>query len=186
MNVSAVSPSANFYDPIRKADRADGAPRTEARPQKSQPDQKLTPEELAVVQELKEIDRSVRAHEAAHMAAGAGMTSGATFTYQRGPDGGNYAVGGEVRINGSGARTPEEAIQKARQLRAAALAPADPSGQDRAVAAAATAMEQEAMAQSAQLKAEAANDQGKPQSSAVASAYDTKDDRVGKLFHGYA
>lgn len=120
------------------------------------------------------------------MAAGAGMTSGASFTYQRGPDGGNYAVGGEVRINSSGARTPDEAIRKARQIRAAALAPADPSGQDRAVAAAATAMEQEAMAQSAQLKAEQANDRGKPKISVAANAYGATDDRVGKLFNSYA
>ncbi len=139
-----------------------------------------------MVQELKNIDRTVRAHEAAHMAAGAGMTSGATFTYQRGPDGGNYAVGGEVRINSSGARTPEEAIHKARKIRAAALAPADPSGQDRAVAAAATAMEQQAMAQSAKMKAEEAIDRGQAKSSAVASAYGTEDERVGTLLNSYA
>lgn len=186
MNVSALSPTVNFYDPIKKADQTDGVSRTTMRSEQRRPDQQLSPEELAVVQELKKIDRSVRAHEAAHMAAGAGMTSGATFTYQRGPDGGNYAVGGEVQINSSGARTPEEAIQKARKIRAAALAPADPSGQDRAVAAAATAMEQQAMTQSAKMKAEEANDRGQAKSWAVANAYGVEDERVGTLHNSYA
>jgi hypothetical protein len=192
MNVFAVAPSANYYDPIKKTDRADATSRADAtlradvRPEQRQQVQKLTPEELAVVQELKSIDRSVRAHEAAHMAAGAGMTSGATFTYQRGPDGGNYAVGGEVRIHSTSGRTPEESIQKARQLRAAALAPADPSGQDRAVASAATAMEQEAMAQSVKLKAEEAAERFKSKSSEVGRAYDVAAERVGTLVDGYA
>ena len=159
---AAAPPAANFYSPSGKPDQADGALRAQARPAQHQPDQKLTPKELAVVQELKSIDQSVRAHESAHMAAGAGMTSGATFTYQRGPDGGNYAVGGEVRIHNSGGLTPEEALQKARQLRAAALAPADPSGQDRAVAAAATATEQEAIAEIIKLKADEAVERSKP------------------------
>jgi len=186
MNVSAASSTANFYDPINKADRTAGAPRSEVKTEQRQPGQKLTPQDLAVVQELKAIDQSVRAHEAAHMAAGAGLTSGATFTYQRGPDGGNYAVGGEVRINSSGGRTPEVALRNARQIKAAALAPADPSGQDRAVAALATGMEQEAMAQIAQLKTEAANDQARPKTSALARAYGAMDDRVGKLLNSYA
>jgi hypothetical protein len=58
MNVFAVAPSANYYDPIKKTDRADATSRADAtlradvRPEQRQQVQKLTPEELAVVQEL--------------------------------------------------------------------------------------------------------------------------------------
>lgn len=90
-------------------------------------------------------DREVRAHEAAHMAAGAGLiTRGAAFTYETGPDGKRYAVGGEVGIDVSGGRTPEETLAKAERIRAAALAPAEPSTQDRQVAAEADRMAAEA------------------------------------------
>lgn len=111
----------------------------------------LSDEERAQLQKLKARDLQVRQHEQAHMAAGSGLiTSGASFTYEKGPDGVNYAVGGEVGISTSPGRTPQETIQRAQQIRAAALAPADPSGQDRSVAAEASKMEQQARAELAQ------------------------------------
>ena len=86
--------------------------------------------------ELAATDRQVRAHEAAHLAAaGALAQGGANFTTVRGPDGQMYAIGGEVSIDVSAARTPEATIAKAEQIRRAALAPADPSAQDYRVAA---------------------------------------------------
>ena len=89
----------------------------------------LSEADLKIVSELKARDRVVRTHEMAHMAAGAGIvTRGASFTYQTGPDGQRYAVGGEVGINTSPGRTPEETLAKSDRIRAAALAPADPSG----------------------------------------------------------
>ncbi len=99
----------------------------------------LSSEAEAVVAELKARDQEVRNHEQAHMAAGAGLTSGPTYTYQTGPDGHRYAVGGEVQIDtGTVAGDPEATIKKAEQVRKAALAPANPSAQDMAVAASAT------------------------------------------------
>lgn len=95
----------------------------------------LTSEELGIVLELQGIDTAVRAHEAAHMAAGAGLASGASFSFVQGPDGRSYAVGGEVGIDTSSESTPEATIAKMQQVRAAALAPASPSPQDRMVAA---------------------------------------------------
>jgi hypothetical protein len=56
-------------------------------------------------------------------------------------------VAGEVNIDTSPGRTPEETLERARTIQAAALAPADPSGQDRAVAARAQQMAQEAQQQ---------------------------------------
>jgi hypothetical protein len=100
---------------------------------------------------LKQRDAEVKAHEQAHMAAGGGLVQGAAvYTYEKGPDGAMYAVGGEVKIDASPARTPDETIRKAQQIRRAALAPAQPSATDHAVAAAAAAMEARARAEKAQ------------------------------------
>jgi len=108
----------------------------------------LSADDERTVARLRETDRAVRQHEQAHIAAGAGLvTGGPSFTYTTGPDGKRYAVGGEVSIDTSPARSPEATIAKARQIRAAALAPADPSGQDRRVAVAAARMEAEARAE---------------------------------------
>ncbi|MDR1995204.1 putative metalloprotease CJM1_0395 family protein [Azonexus sp.] len=99
---------------------------------------------------LQRADREVRAHEQAHMAAGAGLVRGSSYSYEAGPDNRRYAVAGEVSIDASPGRTPEETIAKARQIRAAALAPADPSTADRQVAAAAGQMEMQAQRELAQ------------------------------------
>jgi hypothetical protein len=109
----------------------------------------LSEEDLAQLTELKQRDREVRSHEQAHVAAaGQYARGGPTFEYQVGPDGQRYAIGGEVDIDTSPiANDPAATIQKAQQLRAAALAPADPSAQDRRVAAKATQMEAQARAE---------------------------------------
>lgn len=108
----------------------------------------LSEEEQKVVRELQQRDREVRQHEAAHAAAGGAYAGSPTYTYQRGPDGRQYAVGGSVSIDTSPVKgDPEATLQKARQVRAAALAPADPSGQDKSVAAAASALERQAQAE---------------------------------------
>ncbi len=105
----------------------------------------LSPEDRQLLARLQQRDREVRAHEMAHVAAGAGLvTRGASYTYQRGPDGQRYAIGGEVQIDTSPGRTPEETLAKAERIRAAAMAPADPSPQDHAVAAQAGRMAMEA------------------------------------------
>jgi hypothetical protein len=106
-----------------------------------------SPAEERQIAELRRVDRAVRAHESAHLAAGAGVVSGgARFQFTVGPDGKRYAVGGEVPIDSSPGRTPEDTLAKAQIIRRAALAPADPSATDRRVAAQAAAMEAEARA----------------------------------------
>ncbi|MDH5429817.1 MAG: putative metalloprotease CJM1_0395 family protein [Nitrospirota bacterium] len=103
-------------------------------------------EEQAEIEKLRKRDQEVRSHEQAHIAAAGGLAKGgATFSVQRGPDGKEYAVGGEVKIDTSPiAGNPKATIRKAQQIRAAALAPADPSAQDRAVAASANGLEVQA------------------------------------------
>lgn len=109
-------------------------------------------QELQQIKELKARDRVVRAHEAAHVAAGAGVVKGgATFSFQRGPDGVQYAIGGEVQIDVSEvAGDPQATARKADRIRAAALAPAQPSSTDQAVAARASQMAIEARAEISQ------------------------------------
>lgn len=93
-----------------------------------------------VVQQLQVRDREVRAHEAAHQSAGGSVTGGAKFTFVVGPDGRRYAVGGEVSIDVSAVPgEPEATIQKMQTVIRAALAPANPSSTDQAVAATARA-----------------------------------------------
>ena len=127
--------------------------------------EKKSADEERQIDRLVATDRNVRAHEQAHLSAGADLVrGGATFEYATGPDGKRYAVGGEVSIDSSKGRSPEETISKAARIRAAALAPADPSAQDRQVAAAASqlAMEarQEMVAQAQQERQSASGSNG--------------------------
>lgn len=111
--------------------------------------QGLTPDQQAAVRELQARDRAVRAHEAAHKAVGGALAGGVSLSYQNGPDGRQYAVGGEVPISLTTDRDPRTTVRTMRQVIAAALAPADPSAQDRAVAAQARAIQAEAERQAA-------------------------------------
>ena len=106
----------------------------------------LSSEEQQTVQQLKQRDMEVKTHEQAHRAiAGQYAAGGPTYSYQTGPDGRRYAVGGEVPIDISKEKTPEQTIQKMRVVRRAALAPANPSSADRNIAAAAGMKEGEAI-----------------------------------------
>ncbi|MBT8421964.1 MAG: hypothetical protein KJP03_02500 [Gammaproteobacteria bacterium] len=131
---------------------ADNHPRHNARS-----NGELTAEEQAKVQELRARDREVRAHELAHLAAaGRHARGGASFSYERGPDGRRYAVGGEVNIDTSEvAGDPSATIAKAAQIRRAALAPAEPSAQDRKIATQASAMAAKARSELAQQQRDA-------------------------------
>lgn len=110
----------------------------------------------AQVRELKQIEREVIAHEAAHMAAAGALGGGVSYTYTAGPDGKRYITGGEVPIQIQPGSTPEETLRNMQQVQRAALAPADPSGQDRQVAAQAAAMAAQARSEIAAKNAQRA------------------------------
>ena len=99
------------------------------------PLKKLTPEEEAQVRKLAQRDQEVKAHEQAHVAAAGGLAGAPRYEYQTGPDGRSYAVGGQVSISRSGSANTEQALQEAETVKRAATAPAQPSGQDLAMAA---------------------------------------------------
>lgn len=106
----------------------------------------LDSEEKSQLVQLQASDTKVRAHESAHLSAAAGIAAGgANFTYERGPDGRMYAVAGEVPISVSEGKDPQDTLEKMRQVEAAAMAPADPSPQDHAVAASARSGELKAL-----------------------------------------
>jgi hypothetical protein len=101
----------------------------------------LTAAQLRDVSWLQNRDRDVRAHEAAHEAAGGSLVGAPSFQYEVGPDGRTYAIGGDVTVNVSIVPgDPQATVTRMDQVRAAALAPADPSAQDDLVAAEAAAL----------------------------------------------
>lgn len=107
----------------------------------------LALKEERLLMKLRQVDREVRAHEQAHlMAAGPYARGSPHYEYVRGPDGRLYAVGGEVKIDTSPVPgDPEATLEKAQAIKRAALAPANPSPQDRLVAALADRMATKAM-----------------------------------------
>ena len=126
----------------------------------------LTEEERREVENLKRRDGEVRRHEAAHKAAaGQHAAGGPTFEYSTGPDGRRYATGGEVQIDTSEVPgDPQATIDKMQLIRRAANAPAEPSSQDRRVAAQAAATEAQARAELARSR----NENGDGESSVTA------------------
>ncbi|HCR65854.1 putative metalloprotease CJM1_0395 family protein [Oceanicaulis sp. UBA2681] len=141
--VSLSAAAQKLSDPASVAPQASSA-------KASQPGEQLSDAEQKQVAELKKRDREVRQHEQAHQAAGGQYASAPSYSFQQGPDGKQYAVGGEVQIDASPIPgDPAATIEKMRVVKAAALAPAEPSGQDRKVAAAADAAAQQARAEQA-------------------------------------
>jgi hypothetical protein len=111
-----------------KANSGEGEPK--------QSSAELSEGEREQVEALKLRDREVRAHEQAHKSVGGQYAGSISLSYQSGPDGQRYAVGGEVPIDVSPIQgDPQATIAKMNIVKAAATAPAEPSSQDAQVAA---------------------------------------------------
>lgn len=118
------------------------------------------------IAELKARDQEVKVHEQAHASIGGQYAGAPSYEYETGPDGQQYAVGGEVRIDVSEVpNDPRATIQKMQQVKAAALAPAEPSSADRSVAAQASRTLMEAQADLAAEMAKIATARPEPLSS---------------------
>jgi hypothetical protein len=111
-----------------------------------------------VIAKLEARDTEVRVHEAAHMGAGGGIAGAVSFDYQVGPDGKAYAIGGEVPIDISSENDPKATQEKMQKVKAAALAPANPSPQDMKVAATASMIEMKAKMDELKEKSEEAKE----------------------------
>jgi SprA-related family len=123
-----------------------------ARAAGSQEQDELSSEDQKVVEELERRDQEVRTHEQAHKTAGGRYAGAIHLDYQVGPDGARYAVGGHVPIDVAPMKgDPEGTLRKMDIVIRAALAPADPSGADRQIAA-------QAAGQAAQARADLAKE----------------------------
>jgi hypothetical protein len=108
----------------------------------------MSDEEKQEIASLKKRDAEVRQHERAHASAGGQFAGSPSFSYERGPDGRSYAVGGEVPIDVSPVPgDPEATVRKMQMVQRAALAPSEPSRQDRAIAARAASQKLQAQAE---------------------------------------
>lgn len=108
----------------------------------------LTEEEKAEVADLKRRDAETRRHEQAHATAGGPYAGAPSYTYERGPDGRSYAVAGTTPIDVTPISGDASAtIRKMETVKRAARAPAEPSAQDRKVAAQADAEKRKAQAE---------------------------------------
>lgn len=118
--------------------------------------QELTEEEQAEVEDMKARDSEVRTHENAHKRAGGQYAASPSYTYETGPDGKRYITDGEVSIDVGKEDDPQDTIEKMQVVKRAAMAPAQPSSQDRQVYAEASQKEAEARQELAQEKQEEA------------------------------
>ena len=142
---NAVSGEAGLGQKAQEDRLAPSEPKTDAR--------ELTEAEQDMVADLKARDAEVRRHEQAHAAVGGQHAGSPTYTYQTGPDGQQYAIGGAVSIDVSPVDgDPEATITKMEVVKAAALAPAEPSSADRQVASLADTQRAQAVADLAALR----------------------------------
>lgn len=86
-----------------------------------------------VLAKFKQSDAQVRTHEQIHASIGH-TTTPISYTYQQGPDGKMYAVGGSVRFDTSIPTDPKAAAFKLDQIQKAASGVADASGADNTIA----------------------------------------------------
>jgi hypothetical protein len=135
-------------------EQTDGKSEQQAEQQEKQEQQEIQQE----VQQLKSRDQEVKTHEQAHAAIGGRYAGAPSYSYELGPDGKQYAVAGEVQIDISPvAGDPQATVQKMQQVRAAALAPAEPSSADRRIAANAAQQQIQAQAELVKQTSAAAN-----------------------------
>ena len=111
----------------------------ETEQQESKDPRQLTEADLARIRQLTLTDTQTRLNEEAHVRVGGQYASSPAYDFETGPDNRQYAVSGEVTFNSTPiAGNPEATIRKLAVVKRAALAPAEPSPKDRAVATKAT------------------------------------------------
>lgn len=110
---------------------------TEAGARPSKPSgEPMTEEEVLELNDLKLRDQEVRTHEQQHAAVGGQHAGSPNYEYETGPDGKQYAVEGHVQVDMSPVPgDPQATIDKMQQIKAAAMAPAEPSQADKNAAA---------------------------------------------------
>lgn len=95
----------------------------------------------AEIRRLLAFQNKVIQHERAHAMVGGGLAGNPSYIYTTGPDGKKYISGGEVSIRIPGGTTMEDTLAMVQKVKAAAMAPADPSPQDIKTASKASSLE---------------------------------------------
>lgn len=91
----------------------------------------LDEREKKLIHELRRRDSETKQHEQAHIAAGGSLiVSGPSYKFITGPDGRNYAIGGQVSLDITPEHDPHDTLKKAEQIERTAMAPMKPSPQD--------------------------------------------------------
>lgn len=159
---SVLAPSPSLFAPAAKNPAGASGGNAQGGSLLQNPNE-LTDEEEKQVQELKARDTEVRAHEQAHKTVGGPYAGAVSYETTTGPDGRDYAVAGEVKIDVSPVSNNAEAtVRKMEIVERAALAPAEPSPQDRAVAAQARAIKIQAQADMQEQQQAEKNGEEKP------------------------
>lgn len=84
---------------------------------------------------LQQRDRQVRAHENSHLMVANGLAGTPIYQYQRGSDGHNYAISGQINMNTDVyAGKQERQLDQLQKIYRAALAPLNPSVKDLQIA----------------------------------------------------
>ena len=86
-----------------------------------------------VLNKFKHSDANIQSHEQTHASIGR-TTAPISYTYQEGPDGKMYAIGGHVKLDTSIPDDPKAALFKLDQIKRASLGPSDVSGADIGIA----------------------------------------------------
>ena len=137
--------------------------------QAAAPGAKSEAADAALLQRLEDRDAKVRAHEMAHVMAAGGQAQGLPqYTYQTGPDGRAYAVGGAVNISVSSSGDAESAARQAETAQRAALATGETSTRDALTANQAGAIASRARQRALSAYAEAGQDSSRPDLSLTA------------------
>lgn len=133
--LSISSPSGETLSSLR-AELADAVrERDTAEPAIARTPDRLSPPDRAVVEQLRQRDAQIRQEETAHAGVAGAMAGPISYTYQRGPDGRQYATGGSVSISLRPVTgDPAEARRIGSRLAAAAMAATNPSAADIAAA----------------------------------------------------
>lgn len=119
--------------------------------------EQLSAAEKADLTRLQQRDQQVRQEEKAHAAVAGDLAGPITYSFQQGPDGRQYAVGGSVGIRATTVSgDPDEAKRLGGRMAAAANAATNPSAQDYATA-------RQAYAFGSQLSLPAATAERKPE-----------------------
>ncbi len=134
-DVQAASDNGTGQEKDTAQDESAGKQDAQSEQQSQQQQRQQELQNLQEIEQLKTRDQEVRTHEQAHAAIGGQYAGSPQYEYTTGPDNKRYITDGEVSIDISEAQSPEQTLRKMEQVRAAALAPAQPSSQDLKVAA---------------------------------------------------